>query len=128
MEAVRAIVNVRKSKESNPQPNQLVKTRCGKGLAQPVNNDIYIELKGAYWRILQSPHYAANCPPACVLKSPERHRVQITCNTSGSYHEQHVVCHVVGRDSSAIKFDRVVIAFVIVLFLWLKPLTDERGE
>ena len=41
---------------------------------------------------------------------------------------QHVVCHVVRRDSSAIKFVRVEIAFILVLFYWLKPLTDEGGE
>ena len=36
---------------------------------------------------------------------------------------QHV-CHVVGRDSSAIKFDRVVF---LALFRWLKPVTNEGG-
>ena len=35
---------------------------------------------------------------------------------------------VVRRDSSAIKFDRVEIAFVLA-FIWLpEPLTDEGGE
>ena len=38
------------------------------------------------------------------------------------------MCHVVRRDSSAIKFDRVEIAFTLVLFRWLKPLTDEGGR
>ena len=32
------------------------------------------------------------------------------------------------RDGSAIKFDRVEIAFTFALFYWLKPLTDEGGE
>ena len=41
---------------------------------------------------------------------------------------QRVVCHVVGRDSSAVKFDRVEIAFILALFYWLKPLTDDGGE
>ena len=34
------------------------------------------------------------------------HRAVITCNTSGGHHVQHVVCHGVLRDCSAIKFDR----------------------
>ena len=35
--------------------------------------------------------------------------------------------HVVGRDSSAIKFDRVEIAFILALHYWMNPLPDE-GE
>ena len=54
--------------------------------------------------------------------------VQITCNTSSAYHVQHVVHHVVQRDSSVIQFDRVGIAFISALFYWLKPVTDEREE
>ena len=38
---------------------------------------------------------------------------------------QYEVCHVVGRDSSAFKFDRVEIAFILAFFHWL---TDEGGE
>ena len=38
------------------------------------------------------------------------------------------MCHFVGRDSSAIKFDRAEIVPVSALFYWLKPLTDEGGE
>ena len=38
---------------------------------------------------------------------PGRNCVQITCNTTNAYHVQRVTCHVVRRDSSAIKFDRV---------------------
>ena len=34
----------------------------------------------------------------------------------------HVTFHVVRRDSSAIKFDRVEIAFILALFYWLKPI------
>ena len=62
--------------------------------------------------------------PARTLKCPGRNRVQITCTTSSV----NVVCHLVLRDSSAIKFDRVEIAFIAALFYWLKPLTDEGGE
>ena len=45
------------------------------------------------------------------------------CSTLRAYHVQHVVCHAVRRDSSAIKFDRVEIAFVLTLSYWLKLLT-----
>ena len=41
---------------------------------------------------------------------------------------QQLVCHVTRRDSSAIKFDRVEIAFISALFYWLKPSTDKGGE
>ena len=34
-------------------------------------------------------------------------------------------CHLVRRDSSAIKSDRVETAFISALIYWLKPLTDE---
>ena len=36
-----------------------------------------------------------------------------------AYHMQHVVCHVEGRNNSAIKFDRVEIVFILALFYWL---------
>ena len=41
---------------------------------------------------------------------------------------QHFVHHVLRRNSSAIKSDRVEISIVSALFHWLKPLTDERGK
>ena len=47
---------------------------------------------------------------------------------SGARHVQHVVCHVVRKGSSAIKFYRVEIEFILVLVCWMKPLTDEGGE
>ena len=50
-----------------------------------------------------------------VLKWPGRNRVEITCNTSSAYHAQHVVSHVVQRDSSAIQFDRVEILSILAL-------------
>ena len=52
----------------------------------------------------------------------------LMCNTLSAYHVHHAVYHLVRRDSSAIKFDRVEIAFILALFYWLKPLTDEGGE
>ena len=66
-----------------------------------------IAFKGAIRDFLQSPHCAANCLQHVRSSGPGRNRVQITCNTSSTYHVQHVTCHVVRRDSAAIKFDRV---------------------
>ena len=54
--------------------------------------------------------------------------MQITSNTLGAQNMQHVMCHMVQRDSSASKSDRVEIAFISVLFHGLKLLTDESGE
>ena len=72
-----------------------------------------IAFKGAIRDFLQSPHSAANClqhvcssgPGAIVCKSRATHRVLITCTC-------HVTCHLIRRDSSAIKFDRVEISFI----------------
>ena len=47
------------------------------------------------------------------------------CSSSGANHVQHVVSHAVERDSSAIKFGRVEITFILALFLRLKPLPDQ---
>ena len=41
--------------------------------------------------------------PTRTLKSPGYDRVQITCNTLGACHVQHVVCHVARRNNSAIR-------------------------
>ena len=57
--------------------------------------------------------------PTRTLKWSGRNCVQITWNTSSADHVQSVTCHVVRRDSSAIKFDRVEIAFILALFYWL---------
>ena len=45
--------------------------------------------------------------PTRTLKWPGRSDVRITCHISSAYHVQYVVCHMVRRDSSASKFDRV---------------------
>ena len=56
----------------------------------------------------------------------------VDCLTSQQHasvcHVQPAVCHLVRRDSSAVKFDRVEIAFILALLYWLKPLTVEGGE
>ena len=74
------------------------------------NNNNCIQRR--YSRFLQSPHSATNClqhacssgPGAIVCKSHTTHRALITCKC-------RVTCHLMRRDSSAIKFDRVEIAF-----------------
>ena len=82
---------------------------------------IIITFKGAVRDFLQSPHSAANClqhahssgPGATACKLCATHRAHITCKCP-------VTCHLVRRDSSAIKFDRDEIAFIWALFYWLK--------
>ena len=72
-----------------------------------------IAFKGAIRDLLESPHSAANCLQhvrssgmrAIVCKSRATHRALISCKC-------HVTCHLVRRDSSAIKLDRVEIAFI----------------
>ena len=86
---------------------------------------IIIALKGANQDFFNP--LTAQRTPTRTLKWPRHNRVQITCNTSSAYHVQHVVCHVIQRDSSAIKFDKVDIVFLAV-FYRLKPLTYEGGE
>ena len=90
---------------------------------------LVITFKGAVQDFLQSPHSAANClqhvrssgPGAIVCKSCATHRALITC-------KRHVTYHLVWRDSSAIKFDRVEIAFIWALFYWLNHYSNEGGE
>ena len=67
-----------------------------------------IAFKGAIRDFIQSPHSAANClqhvrssgPGTIVCKSHATHWALIMCKC-------YVTCHLVQRDSSAIKFDRV---------------------
>ena len=90
---------------------------------------IIIAFKGAIRDFLQSPHSAENClqhvrssgPGAIVCKSRATHRALITCKC-------HVKRHLVRRDSSAIKFDRVEIAFIWAYFVgWtIKPMKEGR--
>ena len=61
-----------------------------------------------------------------TLNWPLLNHLQITCSTSGAYHVQRV-CNMVRRDSSAIKSDILEIAFILALFHWVKPLTNEGG-
>ena len=74
---------------------------------------IIVAFKGAIREFLQSPHSTANClqhirssgSGPIVCKSRATHRALIMCMC-------HVTCHLVRRDSSVIKFDRVEIAFI----------------
>ena len=73
---------------------------------------VIMELKGAIRDVLLFPHCAANWTRS--LKWPGRKYVQITCNTQSAHHVQHVVCHLVRRDSSArISFSFVLLAETI---------------
>ena len=51
-----------------------------------------------------------------TLKWPGCNRVQIRCSTYSAYHVRYVMCHLVRKDSSAIKFDRVEITSILALF------------
>ena len=55
--------------------------------------------------IVSSLHHELS--QTCTLKWPEPSRLQISSNTSRTYRVQYIVCHVVRRDSSGIRFDRV---------------------
>ena len=90
---------------------------------------IIIAFKGAVRDFLQSPHSAVNCLQharssglgAVVCKSRATHRALITCKC-------RVTCHLVRRDSSAIKCDRIEIAFIWAYFVgWIiKPMKEGR--
>ena len=69
-----------------------------------------IDLKGAIRDFLTISSLRRELLSTCTFKCPGRNRVQITCHTQSA----HVVCHLVRRDSSAIKFD---IAFILAFFI-----------
>ena len=63
-------------------------------------------LKGAirdFYNVLSVLRTVQNVPST----RPGGNPVQITCNTSSTYHMQYVVCNNKRCNSSAIKFDRV---------------------
>ena len=95
-------------------------------IATTTSNNNRIERRNL--RFLRSSNCDRNCRQHVPSSSPGHNGVQITCNTSSAYHVQPAVCHLVQRDSSAISFDRVEIAFILALFHWPKPLTDGGGE
>ena len=93
------------------------------GICNNNNNNNRIERRNSTFFTISSLRHELS--PTRTLKWPERNRVRVTCYTLSAYHVQPAVCHLVRRDSSAIKFDRVEIAIILALFYWLKPLTDE---
>ena len=67
---------------------------------------VIIALKGAIWdfyNLLTAPRTVSNTYAQVAWR--RRSCVQITCNTSSAYPVQPAVCHLVQRDSSAIKCD-----------------------
>ena len=68
-------------------------------------NDDSNHIERCNLRFLQSPHCAANCL--------QHNHLQITCDTSTAYYVQYASCHLVQRDSLAIKVERVETAFIL---------------
>ena len=93
----------------------------GRGRGVCVFYFIILAFKGALRDFVQSPHCFANLTPTRMLKWPGRNCVQIMCITSSAYHVQHVMCHVVQRDSSATKFDSLNCVYFSYISL-AKPL------
>ena len=56
------------------------------------SNSKWVALKGAIQDLFTISSLRGELPPARMLKWPGRSRVQITCNTLGADHMQHVVC------------------------------------
>ena len=83
------------------------------------NNNNNNRIQRRYSRFLTISSQCRELSPTRTLKWPGRNHVQITCNTSNAYHMQVSCTHLVRRDSSAIKFDRIEIAFIWALFYWL---------
>ena len=78
------------------------------------NNDDDIERHNSTLSTISSLWH--KLPPTSALKQPQHSHVLITCNTSGANFMQPVVCHTVWTHSSAIKFDRVGITFILASF------------
>ena len=79
---------------------------------------IIIALKGAighFYHLLTAPRTVSNTYAQVA-------RAQ-SC-ADHFYHMQPAVCHLIWRDSSAIKFDKVQIIFILSSSYWLEPLTD----
>ena len=88
------------------------------------NNDIEIH----NWRFFTVSLLHHELSLTHKLKWSGRSHVPVKFKTSGSCHMQYVVWHIVQRNSSAINLDKFEIAFILALFHWLKPLTNEGGE
>ena len=110
---------------------------------------VIIAFKGTIQDFFTISSQRRKLSPACTLKWPGRNRVQITCKSRAT-HRALIMCtfpvtchlvrrdssairfdrveiaHLVRRDSSAIKFDRVEIAFIWALFFLAEPLNRWR--
>ena len=78
-----------------------------------------VALKGAirdFYKLLTGPRTVSNT------------YAQVARAQSCANHEQHVVCHVVRRDSKANKFDRIKIAFIFALFILPGTWRDNLGS
>ena len=84
---------------------RLCALQTGVGITHDSIIIIIMTFQGTIRDFLRLQHVCSSGPSAIVCKSCATHRAFITCNMS---------CYVphVRRDSSAIKFDRVYIAFI----------------
>ena len=75
-----------------------------------------IAFKGVVSRFFTICSLRRELSPKHTLKWPRHNHVKIICNTSSAYHVQHVLCHLVQRDSSAIQFEswnRIYFSFTL---------------
>ena len=92
------------------------------------NNTKMSKSKFLFYNFLTAPRTVSNTYAqvakgySCVT-DVQTHRGPITFDNV-----QYAVCYVVRRDSSAVQFDRAEIAFVLAVFRWLEPFTDEGEE
>ena len=83
---------------------------------------IIITFKGANQDFLQSPQCATNRPKHVVwAQSCANHVRHIECLSHATC---CVTCHVVQRDSSAVKFDSVAILFISALFYYIELISE----
>ena len=87
------------------------------------NNNNNDRIEWLSLRFLQSPH----CAEDCLQHIGSSGQGPVMCNTSSTYHTQHVMCHVVWMDSSAVKFDRVKIAFILAFNLLTDTINWWKG-
>ena len=77
---------------------------------------------------LMSPHCAGNCLQYARSSGQGLIMCKSRATLPSVFYMQFIMCHVAWRDSSATEFDWVKITFIIALFYWLKPLSDEGGD
>ena len=110
--------------------NDLCLTRQTLTLQRLIIIIIIIAFKGAirdfFYNLLPALRTAFNMYAQVMqAQSCTNHVQYIECLSHATC---RVTCHVVRRDSSAIKFNRVEIVFILAFLLLAEPLTDEGGE